>query len=83
MKIKMAYAQTHEEADSGLAARVLSLVTKEHGETLGVINNRLRSTPKAQVEALLAKMVDQGMLRVEEERHKYNKKQLVRRFYAM
>lgn len=83
MKIKMAYAQTHEEADSGLAARVLSLVTKEHGETLGVINNRLRSTPKAQVEALLAKMVDQGMLRVEEEQHKYNKKQLVKRFYAM
>lgn len=83
MKIKMAYAQTHEEADSGLAARVLSLVTKEHGETLGVINNRLRSTPKDQVEALLAKMVEQGMLRVEEDQHKYNKKQLVKRFYAM
>lgn len=69
LKIKMAYATEHQDADSGLAARVLSLVNGEHGETLGVINNRLRSTPKAQVEALLAQMVDKGMLRVVESSH--------------
>lgn len=81
MKIKMTYAQSHEEEDSGLAARVLSLVTKEHGETLGVICNRLRSTPKAQVEALLNKMVESGMITVVECKHPSNGK-IFKKFFG-
>lgn len=80
MKIKMTYAQSHEEEDSGLAARVLSLVTKEHGETLGVICNRLRSTPKAQVEALLNKMVESGMITVVESVHPKKKSRILKYF---
>lgn len=70
-KIKMAYATAHEDDTSGLAARVLSLVTAEHGETVAVLCNRLRK-PKEQVEALVAKMVDQGMLRRVECKHPRN-----------
>lgn len=71
-KIKMAYSTERAEESDGLAARVLSLVNKEHGETLGVICNRLRSTPRAQVEALLEKMVDKGMLTVVDCKHPAN-----------
>lgn len=79
-KVKMAYATTHEDDTSGLAARVLSLVTHEHGETLGVICNRLRGTPRKQVEALLEKMVAENMLRVVESEHPKSKKTTSRYF---
>lgn len=82
MKIKMAYAQAYEDQDSGLAARVLSLVTKDHGETLGVINNRLRGTPKTQVEALLNSMVDRGMLSRIEYTHAGNGREYCKYFAA-
>lgn len=64
-KIKLAYATEHDDQDSGLAARVMALVTHEHGESEGVICNRLRNVPKDQVKALLAQMVEKGMLRAE------------------
>jgi hypothetical protein len=82
LKVRMAYSTEHAEQSSGLAARVLSLVTGEHGETLGVICNRLRSTPKAQVEKLLADMVDKGMLRVVESVHPRSKAK-VNRYFAI
>lgn len=80
LKTRMAYATANHDADEGLAARVMSLVTSEHGETLGVICNRLRSTPRAQVEALLEKMVERGMLRKDESVNKYNKGAVIRYF---
>lgn len=80
LKTRMAYATANHDADEGLAARVMSLVTSEHGETLGVICNRLRSTPRAQVEALLEKMVERGILRKEESVNKYNKGAVIRYF---
>lgn len=77
-KIKLAYSSEHSEEADGLAARVLSLLTQDHGETEGVICNRLRSTSKEQVKSLLAKMVDKGMIKAVECKHpangkKYNK----------
>lgn len=63
LKIKMAYATDEGGSDNGLAARVLSIVSKDHGETKGVIVNRMRPTPRAQVESLLALMVGKGMLK--------------------
>jgi hypothetical protein len=71
-KIQMAYA-TDNDDDSGLAARVLSLLTSEHGETEGVIINRLRGIPKEQVKALLDKMAANGMVRKEETIAKNNR----------
>jgi polyhydroxyalkanoate synthesis regulator phasin len=81
-KIKLAYSSDKGENVDGLAARVLSLVSDEHGETLGVICNRLRSTPKAQVKTLLDQMVERGLLRIEESVHPKTKKQVLRYFAA-
>lgn len=73
-KIKLAYSTENKESSDGLAAKVLSIVDKEHGETLGVICNRLRGTPKPQVETLLAEMVGKGMLKVVDKIKESNKK---------
>lgn len=81
-KIKLAYGTENPEKADGLAARVLSLVDKGHGETLGVICNRLRSTPKEQIEALLGQMVDKGMLKIVESIHPANKKTVLRYFQS-
>ena len=81
-KIKLAYSTENKASSDGLAAKVLSIVDKEHGETLGVICNRLRSTPKTQVEALLVQMIDKKMIRVEEQ-IKPSTKQKYLRYFAM
>ncbi|HEY7883461.1 MAG TPA: hypothetical protein VIC08_00765, partial [Cellvibrionaceae bacterium] len=77
-KIKLTYSTEHSEESNGLAARVLSLVTHEHGETMGVICNRLRGTPKPQVEALIKKMVDGGMIKAVELEHPRNKTKIIK-----
>ena len=64
-KIRLAYGTENAGKADGMAARILSLVDGDHGETEGVICNRLRSEPKEAVVALLAQMVERGMLRVE------------------
>ena len=79
-KIQLAYSTEHSDADSGLAARIMSLVTREHGETIGVICNRLRGTPKAQVEALLEQMTSKGMIEVVESLHPKKKTTVLRYF---
>lgn len=81
-KIKLAYSTDNAEEGNGLAARVLSLIDADHGETLGVICNRLRSTPKEQVKSLLAQMVEKGMIRADESIHPANKKKILRYFAA-
>lgn len=73
-KIKLAYSTDNKKSADGLAAKVLSIVDKEHGETLGVICNRLRGTPKAQVETLLAEMLGKGMLKAVDKIKESNKK---------
>lgn len=80
-KIQLAYS-TDREDSSGLAARVLAMVTPDHGETLGTIANRLRSEPRKSVEALLEQMLDRGMLRVSESNHPVNGT-LIRRFFGV
>ena len=79
-KIKLAYSCEKPAESDGLAAKVLSLVDSDHGETLGVLSNRMRGTPKKQLEELLLKMSEKGMLRAEESVHPYSKKKVVRYF---
>jgi len=79
-KVKLAYSSEKPEESDGLAAKVLSLVDNDHGETLGVLSNRMRGTPKKQLEELLLKMAEKGMLRAEESIHPYSKKKVVRYF---
>jgi hypothetical protein len=81
-KIKLAYSTDNQKSGDGLAAKVLSIIDKEHGETLGVICNRLRSTPKTQVEALLVQMIDKQMIRAEEQ-IKPSTKQKYLRYFAV
>lgn len=80
-KIQLAHSNAEEEAVSGLAARVLSIISHDHGETLAVIANRLRGTPKEQVAALLAQMVDKGLVVKKEEAWGKGKK-VVARYYG-
>lgn len=65
-KIQLAYSTEHEDKDNGIAAKILSLLDCDHGETEGVILNRLRRQPKEQVKAVLQAMVDRGSIRREE-----------------
>ena len=81
-KIKLAYSTDNKESSDGLAAKVLSIVDKEHGETLGVICNRLRGTPKPQIEALLVQMTGKKMIRAEECINAHTKKSYLR-YFAM
>lgn len=73
-KIKLSYSEDNKKSGDGLAAKVLSVIDKEKGETLGVICNRLRGVPKAQVETLLNEMVEKGMLNIVERVKESNKK---------
>jgi hypothetical protein len=77
-KIKLAFSTDNQKSVDGLAAKVLSIVDKEHGETLGVICNRLRGTPKPQVETLLAEMVGKGMLKAVECEKNHTKVKYIR-----
>lgn len=81
-KIKLAYSTDNTKTSDGLAAKVLTIVDKENGETLGVICNRLRGTPKPQVEAILTEMVAKKMIRAEE-LIKQSTKQTYFRYYAI
>ena len=77
-KIKLSYSEDNKKSGDGLAAKVLSVIDKEKGETLGVICNRLRGTPKPQVETLLAEMVGKGMLKAVECEKNHTKVKYIR-----
>ena len=79
-KIKLAYSTDNKESSDGLAAKILSIVDKEHGETLGVICNRLRGTPKTQIEALLVQMTDKKMIKAVECEKGHTKAKYLRYF---
>jgi len=79
-KIKLAFSTDNKKSADGLAAKVLSIVDKEHGETLGVICNRLRGTPKAQVEALLEQMTTNKLIKAVEQTKKQNGQKYLRYF---
>ena len=79
-KIKLAFSTENKESADGLSAKVLSIVDKEHGETLGVICNRLRNTPKTQIEALLLQMEDKKMIKAVECEKGHTKAKYIRYF---
>jgi hypothetical protein len=61
-----------------LRAKVTQLLIGPDGETLGVIVNRLRKYKREDIEKCLSKMAEANMITVEEEEHKFNKKQIKR-----
>ncbi len=68
---KLALAQTNSASndDERLAARIVSLVSVDHPETLAVLTNRCRGFEKKHVEAVLAKLIESGHIEKEERPH--------------
>lgn len=56
-----------------LKAKIAQLISGVQGETLGVIENRLRQHKKEDIKTILEKMVELGEVVVEETIHKYRK----------
>jgi len=65
-KIRLAYSNSAADKAEGLAARVLSLVTKEHGITAGVMRNKCRTTPPKDVDRCAAELEKRGLIRSED-----------------
>lgn len=72
-KLKLAHSNNAEAAIDKLAAKILSLVTADHGEALGVLRNRCRGFDKAKVDEAVAALVRSGHLVEIEEVHPINK----------
>lgn len=64
-KLKLAYANMKEESDEktdAVRARIMNCVSKEHGETEGVIANRCRPHSKDLVKECIGKLLESGVL---------------------
>ena len=67
-KIRLVIGNDRQKDDPALAlaARIMNLIAGEEGETFGVICNRLRPHKKGDIEKILEKMLEKGVIRVEE-----------------
>lgn len=71
-KLKLAHANNAEDLTDKLAAKIMGLVSSEHGETLGVIRNRCRGYEKGKVDAVVRALVDANHLCEIETAHPVN-----------
>jgi hypothetical protein len=61
-KMKLAYSNSAPDKGDALFARILSLVTTEHGETVGSLCNQCRAYKKEQVHEAVDRLVKSGHL---------------------
>jgi hypothetical protein len=61
-KMKLAYSNSAPDKGDALFARILSLVTTEHGETVGSLCNQCRAYKKEQVREAVDRLVKSGHL---------------------
>jgi hypothetical protein len=61
-KMRVAYSNCAPQAQDALSSKVMSMVTGEHGETLGAIQRGCRSYAPADVEKALEHMINAGLL---------------------
>jgi hypothetical protein len=59
LRLVMSNDKTHG-ADKNLMAKITKIISKDHGETIGVIRNRLRSYKPDDVQKALDKMIEGG-----------------------
>lgn len=71
-KLKLAHANNAEDVTDKLAAKIMGLVSSEHGETLGVIRNRCRGYEKGKVDAVVQALVNANHLCEIEVKHPVN-----------
>lgn len=82
-KIKLAYANMQEDNAVTLdtiATKIMSLISKEHGESFPVIKNRCRKYSEEELKKTIAALEKTGHLRTEETEHPKNKKVIVKYF---
>jgi hypothetical protein len=80
-KTRLAYANMHEKSNpaDALAAKIMNLIDKDHGETVAVIRNRT-SRPKAEILKAIEKMESAGLIVSREVRHPVNGRASVKWF---
>lgn len=84
-KLKLAYANVQAESKNDLDAvsgRIVSCISSDHGETLGVIVNRCRPHKKELVEKSIARLLENGIIKKVADKHAGNKKKVDRYFLS-
>jgi hypothetical protein len=68
-KIKLAYANMSEKESpaDALAVKIQKYISRDHGETLAVLQNRCRPASKADVQRIVALMIERGFIVEREE----------------
>lgn len=82
-KLALAHTNSATNDDERLASKIMSVVDKDHGETMGVIRNRCRSFEKKHVDAVTAKLVSGGHLMEFEEETSSKKQKTVKKYKAL
>ena len=84
-KTRLAYANEREKDSphQAMAAKILNLINSDHGETLGVICNRLRPAKKEEVEEVLKSMEENNLIKSQQAKSKYNGKVATKYFSVL
>lgn len=69
-------------ADKALMAKITKIISKDHGETFGVIKNRLRKYKPEDVQKALDAMVSGSVAKKQRTEHPKTKKEVIRYFYT-
>ena len=81
LRLVMSNDQTYG-SDKVLMAKITKVISKDHGETFGVIKNRLRTYKTDDVRKALGVMVDGGSVKMEVTKHPSNGKEVERYFFT-
>jgi hypothetical protein len=65
-KIKLAQSNNEDSKEDALIGRILSLMTKEHGETIGRIRNKCRAYRPEDVDKCVKRLEEASMLSSED-----------------
>lgn len=77
-KLALAFGNSSDDASHKIAAKIFSLLDKDHAEREGVIINRLRGFDREQVKAVLRSLVESRKLEEINAIHPANKKNIVK-----
>lgn len=81
MRLVMSNDKSHG-LDRNLMAKITKVISKDHGETFGVIRNRLRMYKPDDVQKALDRMADAGIAKKETRTHPKSKAQIERWFFV-
>ena len=84
-KTRLAYANEREKDSphQAMAAKILNLINSDHGETVGVICNRLRPAKKEEIEEVLKSMEENNLIKSQQTKSKYNGKVATKYFSVL